>query len=94
MELKMWDIGWLPEGWTRGEPLVAYNKNWRAGPTMTFVRDMCGRSLTWRVIESPDEMDIIFSIGFQRPDRRQVERWLLWYFDGEPEAYRIIAQIQ
>lgn len=35
---KMWEPGWLPEGWKRGDALCVINSRFRFGPMMALER--------------------------------------------------------
>lgn len=90
--MKEWEIGSLPQGWKRGEALKVLNCNYRQGPRAALAR-VDHRALGGAADEASDEYEI-YACLFSRADLYRVEPWLLWYFDGGPEAYRIIAQIQ
>jgi hypothetical protein len=70
--VAQFEIGFVPNGWTRGEPLQIANGRFASGPWAALSQAMvCD-------YDSPLSPDA-FYITFHQDDEQKVARWIEWW---------------
>lgn len=69
--MKAFDIGWIPQGWTRGEPLKVRNL---AGPDVVAIIDQ-DRSVTYTTEGMVEAIMVTVAAG----QEDYANEWLKWW---------------
>jgi len=64
------DIGWVPEGWVRGNPLGIINNGFRGGPQAAFY---------YKVQSLIDEIPAIGAVQFHESEFDKARAWFEWW---------------
>jgi hypothetical protein len=74
--VAQFEIGYVPKGWTRGEPLQMTNGGFASGPWAAV-----SQAPTYDY-DSPISPDA-FYITFHQDDKQRVAKWMEWWLNGE-----------
>jgi hypothetical protein len=77
--VAQFDIGFVPKGWTRGEPLNIANGGFASGQWAAVSQAM---ALDYDAPIAPDA----FYIRFHEDDKRKVAKWIEWWNAAQCDA--------
>lgn len=76
--VAQFEIGFVPNGWTRGEPLHIANGGFASGPWAAVSQVM---DYDYDSLIGPEP----FYIRFHEDNKQKVAKWIEWWRDGEEE---------